>query len=182
MKWFKALKKWATETATEVEIKALNKDVSEPVISFIRTFNANPKRFKVVALTTTKMGDLFPIHRHSDHPMHKFKFKDKVTGEEWSFSSCVPHDLVYDLYCGLDTNRRVYIAYYNKTWIEGSSYLTSDEKELIIKTIYDWHFKRVMKRLDYRHRHKLRREKLALIAQEKRDAAERERLKGVYNS
>lgn len=179
MKWWKSLKKWGTETAVEVEIKALNKDVSEPVVSFLRTFNANPKRFKVVS-TSGKIGHMV-LHR--THPMRSFLFVDKVTKQEWSFSVQVDLNLILQLeyqFTYDSKTPRFFIDPKDKVFIVGADYLTADERELIVGAIYKWHFNRVLKRLDYGNRHALRRERIASAKSAMAAKNERERLKGVY--
>lgn len=178
MKWFKALKKWATETVVEVELKALNKDVSEPVISFIRTFNANPKRFKIVCLD----GKIDAKCLHRSHPIRSFLFFDKVTKQKWDFSARVDLNLLMQLGWNYRSTHRDFINSKDSVFIQDVSYLTKDERELIVKTIHDWHNRRVMKRLEYGERHILRRERLRVAKAEITAKAERERLKGVYNS
>lgn len=180
MKWFKALKKWATETATEVEIKALNKDVSEPVISFIRTFNANPKRFKVVSLD----GTIDHLRLYKNHPLRQFKFVDKLTEQEWKFDTRVDLNLLMQLQTkySYSSARQCFLnSSESGVFIQDVSYLTKDERELIVKTIHDWHIRRVMKRLEYGERHILRRERLRAAKAEIAAKVERERLKGVYS-
>lgn len=180
MKWWKSLKKWGTEKAIEVEIKALNKDVSEPVISFLRTFNANPKRFKVVSMS----GKIGHTVLHRSHPMRSFLFVDKVTKQEWSFSAQVDLHLILQLeyqFTYDDSKKtRVFINPKDKVFIVGANYLTEDERGLIVDTIYNWHFNRVLKRLDYGNRHALRRERIASAKSAMAAKNERERLKGVY--
>ncbi|WOZ57439.1 hypothetical protein [Pseudomonas phage vB_PseuGesM_254] len=181
MKWWKSLKKWATETAVEVELKALNKDVSEPVISFLRTFNANPKRFKVIPLTDFKSNyhKYLTTGRHVSPTMDKFKFVDKVTKDGWTFSSHVPIELIVDLCWGTSTQRTDPYPR-GLTIIHDSGFLTEDEKEIIISTVYNWHCSRVLNKISYSHRHRVRREKIQAIEAKKKAEIERERLKGVY--
>lgn len=76
----------------EAEIKNAPKNISEPIISFVECFKANPKRF------TLK----YHWHRYGNI----YKLLDKITKQEWEFYSSaftygdIPQEDKYKTYSG----------------------------------------------------------------------------------
>lgn len=95
----------------EVEVET-PKNISEPVISFLKVFESNPRRFKVFMQPTTA-GE-------AHYCFQAYKLSDKVTGENWRF-------LVRPAFYG-----------YNGRYEELPAYLTEDEKALIIDKIISY--------------------------------------------
>lgn len=81
--------------------EAPKKDISEPVISFINTLQANPKRFKIVWLNREEYLNSIPIpnglFKRADYVLI-----DRVSGERFPFSQSghdcysLPDYLTYD--------------------------------------------------------------------------------------
>lgn len=151
MNWFKDLfirKDSQAESLPSIPEKKPN--ISEPVLSFVQTFKANPKRFK-----------LFYIREKEWSPCG-FMF-------EWTVEHPISMKLV-------DTKENLAWTFY---WYVGRSYglpinsypvfLSPEEAKYIFDTIHDYHQKRFDEFLKTKDRIKL-----------KRGRKEREALKKVY--
>ena len=133
------------------------KDISEPVLSFINCVRENPKRF-VVRSDYEYFGLKFSNNlaiRSTKPEMYTFCLEDKFTEERWTLCEGV----ALSFYPGFKENKHTY----NPEW------LTEDEKEYLItsiKTIF--------------HDRRDRKQKLQDIRKQRRIRDERNRLKEIY--
>lgn len=133
------------------------KDISEPVLSFIKCVRENPKRFVVKSdyeYFGLKISNSLVI-RSTEPERYHFCLEDKVTKESWTLCK----DIVLSFYSGFKESKHTY----NPEW------LTEDEKEYLItsiKTIF--------------HHRRNRKEKLQDIRKQRRIRDERNRLKEIY--
>lgn len=133
------------------------KDISEPVLSFVKCVRENPKRF-VVKSDYEYFGLKFSNNlaiRSTEPETYHFCLQDKVTKESWTLCK----DIVLSFYPGSKEIKHTY----NPEW------LTEDEKEYLItsiKTIF--------------HDRRDRKEKLQEIRKQRRIRDERNRLKEIY--
>lgn len=133
------------------------KDISEPVLSFVKCVRENPKRFVVKAdyeYFGLKISNNLVI-RSTEPERYHFCLEDKVTKESWTLCK----DIVLSFYSGFKESKHTY----NPEW------LTEDEKEYLItsiKTIF--------------HDRRDRKEKLQDIRKQRRIRDERNRLKEIY--
>lgn len=96
MSWFSNLFKWpedhpANKTKIDKPVNNITvvKDISEPVISFVETFKANPGRFCIVLaedMIFGKKGDKFYGYEYSEGPITRLKLIDKKAQLEWNFT------------------------------------------------------------------------------------------------
>ena len=82
MNWFKDLFKWpvdhpASQPENKEVIPEKKPNISEPVISFIETFKANPKRFKVSKVSCVVVGSSGSF---------TFTLEDKYNKLFWTFN------------------------------------------------------------------------------------------------
>lgn len=128
----------------EVEVET-PKNISEPVISFLKVFESNPRRFKIRPIPTPNSVAIEGYRSQEmvdNHTKESFKFLQK-----WYYN---PEDGLYgtkDL----------------------PDFLTSDEKKLVIKTIWD-SFQERKARFEY----------LKGIRKERNNSKERKRLTKIY--
>lgn len=133
------------------------KDISEPVLSFVECVQENPKRF-VVREDFKYFGLKFSNNldiRSTKPEMYVFCLEDKVTKEMWTLSEGVE----LNFYNGFKENKHTY----NPEW------LTDDEKEYLITSI-----KPIF------HNRRDRKEKLQELRKQRRIRDERNRLKEIY--
>jgi len=96
MSWFSNLFKWPEDhpasPSRQVEVTPrikLPKQISEPVISFVETFKANPGRFSIVLgqdMILGKKGDKFYGYEYTEGPLTHLKLVDKKAKLEWNFA------------------------------------------------------------------------------------------------
>lgn len=141
----------------KVKPPKVDRDISEPVLSFVKCVRENPKRF-VVKSDYEYFGFRVTnnlVIRSTDPERYHFCLEDKVTKESWTLCK----EVLLSFYDGFkETNHT-----YNPEW------LTEDEKEYLItsvKTIF--------------HDRRDRKEKLEYIRKQRRIRDERNRLKGIY--
>lgn len=90
-----------------------NKNISEPVLSFVETFKANPKRFKVITLyKRTNPAQVFV----------NYCLQDKYNKLSWTFSVVVNY--------GFSISSEILEDY--------PSFLSRQEAEYIYKTMLPW--------------------------------------------
>lgn len=137
------------------------KDISEPIISFVKCVQENPKRFKVVYdYEYNDMGFSYntsqPIVKEiADH--YYFIFKDLQTKESWS------------LYGGFRAPVLTRVNDYEGKHTSNPEWLTQDERVYLInsiKTIFE--------------SREGRKERVVELRKERRVRAERNRLKEIY--
>lgn len=134
-----------------------SKNISEPVLSFIKCVRENPKRFVVKSdyeYFGLKISNSLVI-RSTEPERYHFCLEDKVTKESWTLCK----DIVLSFYSGFKESKHTY----NPEW------LTEDEKEYLItsiKTIF--------------HDRRDRKQKLQEIRKQRRNRDERNRLKEIY--
>lgn len=167
MNWFKRI--FCSQDEFNVHANGLpiaklpkaDKDISEPVISFVNCVRNNPKRFKVVyefeytrlRLTYDKSKTF--VGECGLPETYTYAFKDTKTGESWTL-------------CGGTTWPRVYLTPV-KNQTDNSEWLTKDERYYLITEI-----KNIMKD------RKGRKEKLQSLRKERKNRDERNRLKEIY--
>ena len=93
------------------------KDISEPVISFINTLKANPRRFKIVWLNRGEYEDSIYLGGVSFMNTREYVLVDKVSGEKFLFKK-------YG-----QSVRNYYDAY------SLPAYLTNDEQKWVIDEV-----------------------------------------------
>lgn len=169
MNWFKQLFGISDKTETDemglpkvsVEIPMLKvkptkgDDISEPVLSFVKCVQENPKRFNAYSDT----NHCYIMSTNNPEDYKAYKIYDKVAEKGWYLCGC----------------------YYSNVWFIGGYpgeggpmysdpfFLTEDEKSFIIREV-----KAIMQ---YRGG---RKEKLEQIRKERRIRDERNRLKEIY--
>ena len=147
----------ARKDSFQVKTPRVEKDISEPVVSFIKCVRDNPKRF-VVKSDHEYFGLKFSnslVIRSTEPEIYHFCLQDKVTKE----SLTLYKDIVLSFYPDFKESKHTY----NPEW------LTEDEKEYLItsiKTIF--------------HDRRDRKEKLQDIRKQRRIRDERNRLKEIY--
>ena len=107
----------------EMEVET-PKDISEPVISFLKVFESNPRRFKVKETFHTSgviCGGYSPYKLIDTYSKESFKFQ-----RSWHY---YPEDRLYGIK-------------------DLPDFLTFDEKKLVIKTIWEYYSGRKSK-LEY---------------------------------
>lgn len=113
MNWFKDLfirKDSQAESLPPIPERKPN--ISEPVISFVETFKANPKRFKVF-----KNWDTLAI----TSCIHSFTLKDKYNNLQWDFN-------IHSRFGTFGMHPSAKVSYYPK-------FLTKDEADFIYKEL-----------------------------------------------
>lgn len=136
-----------------------DKDISEPIISFVKCVQENPKRFKVIfdyeycGLESYKGS----ITRSNTPTIYHYCLQDTKTKESWTFVKDTTYPLYLKSKSGEGKNS------YNPEWI------TTDERYYLIESI-----KTIF------HNRKDRKEKLDQIRKDRRIRDERNRLKEIY--
>lgn len=109
MSWFKDFFTRKESQVESIPAPAQRKpDISEPVISFVETFKANPRRFKVVEISSN--GEYPNVYGPT---FKSYKLIDKYEKLSWSFRSTTNYSF---------SDSRSYICSY-----EGPYFLTDDE-------------------------------------------------------
>lgn len=125
-KWLKSLGKKEVEkqkapleeTVSKVDDKEKTSlSISEPVTSFIKCFNQNPRRFKMVKVKDANT-------RNSYYSSSRFTFTDTKTAESWNIT---------------------YRPYYSMPHIENTTWLTNDERELLNEVLMNHYLGRSIK-------------------------------------
>lgn len=106
MSWFSNLFKWPEEHPASkpdnVPVFTTAKvDISEPVISFVETFKANPGRFSITLDQDTvfyKKGQKFTIYSYGNEDNLRLKLVDKKEKLEWSFALRTSHCFIVSKY------------------------------------------------------------------------------------
>lgn len=144
MNWFKDLfirkDSQAESLPTIPEKKKPN--ISEPVISFVETFKANPKRFKCKQLDLNDLDKL--AHNRNDYGPYikRFKLTDNHEKLSWEFTT------------------QIYAIARCDEEIRGPAVVTNQEAQYIYDAMKPYFETLEMKRLDlilYRYRRPLRR-------------------------
>lgn len=116
--------KFVEPSEMEQEEPTPEKDISEPVTSFIKCFETNPRRFKIEKIEPVTQINGFSVVV-GYHSKSKYKLTDKQTGESWTV-------LLAGFY---RENHRVH----------DNEWLTGDEVNLLVYTFAKYYSDRVMK-------------------------------------
>lgn len=139
MNWFKDLfirKDSQTETLPLVPERKPN--ISEPVISFVETFKANPKRFKVKYINSEfRMSGFYPYH-----------LIDTEAKLSWFFR--IRNDSYTDLSLCMGYNHSPRLTCY-------PSFLTSDEADFIYNSLRGYFYSKSRRLGELRDKRKNRR-------------------------
>lgn len=116
MGWFKNLFIRKDSQAESIPAPIKRKpDISEPVISFVETFKANPQRFKVVRLSC-RVESLTAVFT--------YRLEDKHNKLSWNFNISRSMGMTFGVYT---------------TYIGGRpSFLTMDEANFIYEALTPW--------------------------------------------
>lgn len=122
MNWFKDLfirKDSQAESLPPIPERKPN--ISEPVLSFVETFKANPKRFKVVLESIEE----------DNQARFKYFLLDKQNGKRWRFSIL---EIFYS------------ITHYKENILQSHpSFLSHDEADYIFDSLKEYYFSRIRK-------------------------------------
>jgi len=90
MSWFKDLFIRKDSHAESIpKMPERKPEISEPVISFVETFKANPGRFSIILTEDTvfaKKGEKFWKYHYGQEPYIRLKLVDKVANLQWDFT------------------------------------------------------------------------------------------------
>lgn len=140
-----------------VKMPKADRNISEPIISFVQCVQKNPKRFKVLYdyehfsymyTDNTLSKSVFPVNYH-------YRLADTKTNESWT--------LIEGYTCPIYDTLSEFKHSCNPEWI------TEDEREYLIDSI-----KAIF------HNRKARKETLKKLKKDRRNRDERNRLKKIY--
>lgn len=118
-----------TETVPMSEVKPCKpeKDISEPVFSFLEVYKVNPKRFKVFVLWSENKNE------YGKKEFLGYELKDTQANKTFSMvKECVDYTITRATERGMEDE---YHWIYNYRAIKNTSWLTTDERELIFTTV-----------------------------------------------
>lgn len=103
------------------------KDISEPVLSFIEVYKANPKRFKLSIFYSEQPNE------YGSKDLIGFQLRDLVANKKFSLSQ------EYAGYTIRKSSERgmedEYVEYYNYRPIQNTLWMTAEERKLVFETI-----------------------------------------------